>query len=320
MFIKNVYFVIFPNVNIQDFCGPLQVFNTANEIKRMKGEQVPYQLKVVSVEPGLVQTTSGLPIMAEPLPDHELATDTIVVAGGWGVHTIAISEKLSVWLKNHDEQSRRIASICSGAFLLAELGLLDGRRAVTHWRLCNDLAKQYPNIIVENNPIYVKDAHIYTSAGVTAGIDLALGLISDDLGHKLALEVARDMVVFIKRPGGQAQFSSFLTYQHKSKLFSDLHAWMMDNLNADLSVNSLAEFSCMSERSFVRHYKKETGTTPSKAVGIMRLEVARNLLIETELPLKSIAERCGFGSETTLRRCFVKYFGNPPTEYRNYFT
>lgn len=317
---RNIYFVIFPHVNIQDLCGPLQVFNTANEIMNKRGEEKPYRLKVVASESGLVNTTAALPVMAEALPDKGFAMDTIVVSGGWGVELFSPDKKLSGWLKNHAAVAGRIASVCSGAFLLAELGILDGRRAVTHWQLCHRLARQYPRIRVENNPIYIQDEHIFTSAGVTAGIDLALALLSNDLGHQLALEVAREMVVFCKRPGGQAQFSTALSLQCEAGRFSDLHAWMANNLSANLSVSSLAEFACMSERSFVRHYRKEMGTTPSKAVEELRLEAARSLLLDTGMPVKRIAERCGFGGETTLRRRFLKHYGTSPAEYRRFFT
>ncbi|CAI0883721.1 L-rhamnose operon regulatory protein rhaS [Serratia proteamaculans] len=317
---RNVHFVIFPDVNLLDLSGALQVFSTANDLMIQKGQPVPYELHVVASQAGLVKTSAALPIQAAALPGSDVPTDTLVIAGGPGVLPAIQDNILGAWLKTYTSGSRRIVSICNGAFLLASCGLLDGRRAVTHWSVCAELAQSYPLVIVENDPIFIQDGPIWTSAGVTAGIDLALALINDDFGHKLALEVARNLVVFLKRPGGQAQFSTVLTLQSTTNKFSDLHAWIANNLTADLSVGVLATFTNMSERSFVRHYRKETGLTPAKAVEKVRLEAARNLLIATKLPIKRIAQRCGFNSEHILRRHFLENFNNSPAEYRRYFS
>ena len=317
---RNVHFIIFPDIHLLDLSGPFQVFSTANELMEKRGYQAPYSLHVVASEAGLVKTAASLPLLAEALPDVDSATDTLIVVGGPGVHAAVRDKTLEIWLKRHIPLARRVVAVCGGAFLLAAYGILDGRRAVTHWSECAKLAQEYPQIAVENNPIFIQDGSVWTSAGVTAGIDLALALISDDLGHKLALEVARNLVVFLKRPGGQAQFSATLNFQHKTKRFSDLHAWIADHLASDLSVSVLATFVCMSDRSFVRHYREETGITPAKAVKILRLEAARCLLIDTGLPIKRIAEQCGFGSEMTFRRRFHEHYGNYPTEYRRYFS
>ena len=317
---RNIYFVVFPDVHLLDLSGPLQVFSTANELMEKSRHSAVYQLHVVASEAGMLQTATALPIMAEPLPGGDVVIDTLIVAGGPGIHAALSDQTLVAWLKKRAAQAHRVVSICSGAFLLAACGMLDGRRAVTHWSVCEELAHKYPQVTVETNPIYIQDGPIWTSAGVTAGIDLALALIGSDLGHPLALEVAQNLVVFLKRSGGQAQFSKVLTFQRESERFSDLHAWIVANLTSDLSVSVLAAFSCMSERSFVRHYRKQTGFTPAKAVEQLRLESVRSLLLETELPVKRIAERCGFSSETTLRRCFIKHYGNSPSEYRHNFS
>ncbi|MGQ7840931.1 GlxA family transcriptional regulator, partial [Burkholderia pseudomallei] len=213
----------------------------------------------------------------------------------------------------------RIASVCSGAFVLAAAGLLGGRRVVTHWSRCDELAQRYPDVRVEPDPIFIRDGNVWTSAGVTAGIDLALALVEDDLGRALALDVARYLVVFLKRPGGQAQFSAALSLQHEGGCFDELHAWAAANLGADLSVAALAARAGMSERSFMRRYREATGRTPARAIEQMRVEAARNLLADAPLPIKRIAARCGFGSEETMRRSFLRMLGVAPQAYRERF-
>lgn len=317
---RNIHFIIFPDVNLLDLSGPLQVFSTVNDLMEKKGDPKPYNLHVVASKAGIVKTSAALPLMVEQLPDKKELSDTFIVVGGTGVYSAVNDELLMEWLKVRAENSRRIAAVCNGAFLLAACGILNGRRAVTHWSASSDFAQKFPMVTFENNSIFVQDGPVWTSAGVTAGIDLALALIGDDLGHKLALEVARNLVVFLKRPGGQAQFSTTLFFQHETERFSKLYAWIADNLTADLSVNALATFCCMSERSFLRHFYKDTGITPAKAVQQIRLEAVTRLLVDTDLPIKRIAERCGFKSETTLRRRFFEYYGNYPNEYRRYFT
>lgn len=319
MLIRNVYFVVFPDVNLLDLCGPLQVFSTANELMENKGYAAPYQLNVVATRSGLVKTTAALPVFAQALPDQDVFSDTLIAVGGAGIYSAINDQSLISWLKIKSKNSRRVAAVCSGAFLLAACGILNGRRAVTHWSVTNEFAQKFPNVIVENNPIFIQDGPVWTSAGVTAGIDLALALIGEDLGNKLALEVARNLVVFLKRPGGQAQFSTTLSFQHETERFSELYAWVTDNLKADLSVSALAAFMCMSERSFMRHFVKDTGITPAKAILQLRLEAARRLLLDSDLPIKRIAERCGFNDEKTLRRRFFCLYGNYPNEYRSYF-
>jgi len=217
-------------------------------------------------------------------------------------------------------RARRVASVCTGAFLLGAAGLLDGRRAATHWRHCAELGRRHPAIRVESDPIYVKDGAIWTSAGVTAAIDLALALVEEDAGRALSLAVARHLVMFLKRPGGQAQFSAALSLQGAEDRFGDLHAWMGGRLNGDLSLPALARKAGMSERSFSRHYAKATGITPARAVERLRVEAARQLLADTRLPVKRIAQRCGFGSEETLRRSFNRLLASTPQEYRARFS
>jgi transcriptional regulator GlxA family with amidase domain len=224
------------------------------------------------------------------------------------------------WVRQRTKKARRVASVCTGAFLLAASGALDGRRAVTHWSYCAELARRFPAVRVESDPIFVRDGSVWTSAGVTAGIDLALALIEEDLGHAVAIEAARRLVVFMKRPGGQSQFSAALAAQASaSGPFEALHSWMAAHLRDDLSVERLAERARMTPRTFARRYVDEVGRTPARTVSALRLEAASRSLAESRRPLKRIALDCGFGSEQNLRRAFMRRFGVLPLEYRERF-
>jgi transcriptional regulator GlxA family with amidase domain len=224
------------------------------------------------------------------------------------------------WVRERAGHARRIASVCTGAFLLAACGLLDGRRAATHWSVCAELARRFPAVRVEADPIFVRDGPIWTSAGVTAGIDLALALVEQDLGRSVALAVARYLVVFFKRPGGQAQFSTALSLQAAEDKFGALHAWISAHLANHLSLTVLAAQAGMSERSFSRHHAEATGLTPGRAVERLRVEAARQLLSESRLPVKRISQRCGFGSEETMRRSFLRLLAATPQDYRARFS
>jgi len=217
------------------------------------------------------------------------------------------------------ERARRVASVCTGAFLLAASHVLDGRRAATHWSVCADLARRFPAVHVESDPIFVNDGPVWTSAGVTAGIDLALALVEQDLGRTAALAVARYPVVFLKRPGGQAQFSATLSLQSADDKFGALHHWINAHLSDDISLPVLARQAGMSERSFSRHYQEATGLTPARAIERLRVEEARRLLSESGLPVKRISRRCGFGSEETMRRSFLRVLAATPQDYRARF-
>jgi len=257
-------------------------------------------------------------VLAEPLP--QTPSDTLIIAGGWGIYPAAEDQQLVGWVRDHGTHCRRVASVCTGAFLLAASGWLDGRRVVTHWTRCEQLAAQHPNLRVEANPIFINDGPVWTSAGVTAGIDLALAMVEEDLGRDIALDVARHLVVFLKRPGGQSQFSVTLSLQQQGNRFDELHAWIAENLTCDLGIPTLAEQAGMSERSFIRHYRADTGQTPARAIDLIRVETARRLLSDTGLPIKRIAANCGFGSEETLRRSFLRAIGVTPQAYRERFS
>jgi transcriptional regulator GlxA family with amidase domain len=315
---RRVVVVLFDQVQILDVTGPTEVFSQAERAS----ERPEYALELVAPQAGPVTTSSGVQLTAErSLDSCRGAIDTLVVAGGLGTRAAAQDEHLVSWLRLATRRSRRVASVCTGAFLLARAGVLDSRRATTHWAACPALARSYPSIDVDPDPIFVRDGNVYTSAGVTAGIDLALALVEEDLGPGRALDVARSLVLFFRRPGGQAQFSASLAGQAASRLpIRELQAWMADHLDADLSVAELAERSFMSPRNFSRVFARETGVTPGAYVEALRVERARALLETTDLPVEEVARRCGFGTPETFRRAFGRRAGVNPSQYRCRFT
>ncbi len=314
--VRRIELLAFPQVQILDVTGPLQVFATANDIV---GDDGPaYALHVVSWEGEIVVSSSGLGLVTERLSASAAAADTLIVAGGPGVEVAATDAALVSWMRERALAARRFASVCTGAVLLATSGLLDGRRAATHWSLCAELARRFPAVRVEPDPIFVRDGPAWTSAGVTAGIDLALALVEEDLGRTVALAVARYLVMFLKRPGGQAQFSATLELQGTER-FDALHGWIATHLSDDLSLPVLARQAGMSERSFSRHYAGATGLSPARAVEQLRVEAARTLLADTPAAVKRVAQRCGFGSEETMRRSFLRLLAVTPQEYRSRF-
>ena len=264
----------YENVQLLDVAGPLQVFATANDLARRDYAPAPYQLAVVAPAAPGVTTSAGLPLVVQPLPPPEAALDTLIVAGGFGVNVASDDASLVAWLRQRAASARRVASVCSGAFLLAAAGLLTGRRVATHWTRCAELARRYPDITVEENPIFICDRGVWTSAGITAGIDLALALVEEDLGRATALAVARHLVVFLKRPGGQSQFSAALSLQHSEDRFGALHSWIGQNLGADLAIPDIARRAGMSERTFLRRYRAgdrgDAGQSRSSGCGSRR--------------------------------------------------
>jgi transcriptional regulator GlxA family with amidase domain len=295
------------------------VFASANDLVVGAGGRQPYVLRLVSQGGEPVTATAGIALAARPLTRAGLSLDTLLVPGGQGVDAAAENPVLIDWVRKRAAKARRVASVCTGAFVLAAAGLLDGRRATTHWDYCRKLAQRFPAVRVEPDPIFVRDGPIWTSAGVTAGIDLALALVEEDLGRTVALAVARYLVVFLKRPGGQAQFSAALALQAAEDTFGALHKWINAHLADDLSLSALADQAGMSERSFSRHYAEATGQTPARAIERLRVEAARRLLSETRTPVKRISQRCGFGSEETMRRSFRRLLAVTPQDYRDRF-
>jgi len=317
---KIIHVLAFEKAQVLDVTGPLQVFASANDLARQRGLPLPYAVNVIATQAGPVMTSAGLALLAEPLPAIDQPCDTLVIAGGWGVYGVAEDPTLVQWVRDKSLHTRRMASVCTGAFLLAASGLLDGCRVATHWTRCEELARKFPALTVEANPIFIQQGAVWTSAGVTAGIDLCLALVEDDLGRAIALEVARHLVVFLKRPGGQSQFSVTLSLQKSDSRFAELHAWIADNLTLDLSIATLAAQAGMSERSFVRHYRTETGQTPARAVELIRVENARRQLADSTTSIKRIAMQCGFGCEETLRRSFLRALSVTPQAYRERFS
>jgi len=318
--VRNIDVLVFPEVQLLDVTGPMQVFASANDIVADAGRARPYRLRIVAKGGDLVTASAGVMLSAGPLTSCDEALDTLIVAGGGGVGPAAEDPVLVDWVRQQASKARRVASICTGAFLLGAAGVLDGRRVATHWKFCAEMAERYPAVRVEPDPIFICDGPVWTSAGVTAGIDLALALVEQDLGRSVALAVARYLVVFLKRPGGQSQFSAALALQVADDRFGSLHDWISDHLANDLSLSVLADRAGMSDRSFSRRYALATGHTPARAIERLRVEEARRLLSESRLPVKRIAQRCGFGSEETLRRSFLRLLCVTPQDYRSRFT
>jgi transcriptional regulator GlxA family with amidase domain len=312
---RRVLLVAFDRFQALDLTGPAEVFSMATRL-----QSGAYSIEVAAAE-AEISSSSGLRLR----PDRTLAScrgriDTLVVVGGEGVPAALDDERLVRWIARAAPRCRRVASVCNGAFLLARAGLLDGRRATTHWAACAALERRHPLIEVDPDAIFVKDGDVYTSAGVTAGMDLSLALVEEDLGRKAALEVARWLVLFLKRPGGQSQFSAQLSAQiAEREPLRDLQAWIADNLDADLSVPALAERTCMSPRNFARAFRREIGVTPAVYVETARVEAARVALDGTQEPVESIARRCGFGTVETMRRAFHRRLGVGPSGYRDRF-
>jgi transcriptional regulator GlxA family with amidase domain len=310
--IRRVVFVAVPPVQMLDVVGPVEVF------ARCGG----YRVELVSNRSRrLVRGSSGL-VVGEAHHYRHLRgrVDTLLVAGGQGARTALGDRRLMEWLRATSGRVRRIGSVCTGAFLLAQAGLLDGRRAVTHWRWCRTLAQQHPAVAVEDDPIFIKDGHVYTSAGITAGIDLALALVEEDHGHRKATEIARDLVMFLRRPGGQSQFSSLLAAQTSSnRPIEDLQAWIPGHLRDRLDVETLAARCGMSPRHFTRVFSREKRLTPARFVERVRVESARTLLGDGGRGLKDIAMLVGFGSEMVMRRAFTRVLGVTAREYADRF-
>ena len=316
-----VVLLAYDQMNLLDLSGPLQALATAGRSNRNGGPPL-YATTVLSVDGGLITTGCGLPIMTAALASLDgVAIDTLIAPGGCAGETYDAPAALAQWIAARAPSVRRVASVCTGAFLLAAAGLLEGRRAATHWDWAERLRIRHPGIEVDADRIFVQDGRVWTSAGVSAGIDLTLALIEDDYGHAVAIETARQLVMFVKRSGGQSQFSVPLASQTRGDArFTDLHAWMAANLAADLRVEQLAERAGMTPRTFARVYAETVGRTPARAVAEMRLEAACRALEETGLPLKRVAAVSGYTDEQRLRRAFVRQLGVGPCEYRARFS
>ena len=319
---KLVCLLAFDNANVLDIAGPLEAFSQAARLCKSRTGDVPYLLAVGSTAGGMIETSSGLSLMTRRLRSFpgKRPIDTLIVPGGPSSDDPPVSTELVAWIRSAAARTRRICSVCTGAFPLAAAGLLSGRSATTHWMAAPRLANSYPEIKVEPDRIFVHDPPVWTSAGICAGIDLALALIEDDLGHHVAMETAKRLVIFLRRQGGQAQFSTTLAAQTADDgTFTRLHAWMAEHLDEDLRVERLAAAARMSTRTFARVYRECVGSTPAKMVEAMRVEAACRSLETTQLSLKQIAGTSGFGDEQNLRRAFLRRRGVAPLEYRDRF-
>jgi len=312
---REIVFLVFPDFQILDLTGPLEVFSQAE--RRTRGT---YTLRTVALEPGPVASSSGLAVHAEAARPFSGA-DTLVVVGGRGMDAALAELECAAWIREAATRVRRIASVCNGAFLLAEAGLLDGRRATTHWTRAADLAERYPSVVVDADPIFIREGEVSTSAGVTSGIDLALALVEEDLGSAYARRVARQLVVFVQRPGNQRQFSAQLTAQRPAREpIRELLGYIADHPDEDLCVPVLAARVGLSERQFLRVFPAETGHSPAAYVEAVRVEAACRLLETTDDGLDRIARVCGFGTLRTLQRSFQRVLRVAPHEYRERFT
>ncbi|GHD86809.1 GlxA family transcriptional regulator [Streptomyces naganishii] len=310
-----IVIVLYEGVQSLDVTGPLEAFVGAGAAV---GQPHLYRITTASPGGGPVRTSSGLRLLADDDLDHVGPAHTLLVPGGAG--TSAPDPAVVRRVGQLAAGAERVVSVCTGAFLLAEAGLLAGRRATTHWAYCDSLARRFPDIDVDPGPIYVKDGNIASSAGVTAGIDLALALVEEDLGRDAALQVARHLVVFLRRPGGQAQFSTQLAAQLAERHpLRDVQYWIAEHPDGDLSVTALAERCALSPRHFARTFAAEVGVTPGRYVDGVRLEAARRRLEDTEDGIEEIARACGFGTPESMRRAFVRALAVAPTEYRRRF-
>jgi transcriptional regulator GlxA family with amidase domain len=342
---RGIVILIYPGVQSLDVTGPLEVFAGARQLLEWEARSdgadrrspaqrhstgIPrdpgYRTHIVSPDGAPVTTSSGLTLVPDAaMTDAPARIDTLLIAGGFGSELAGRDEAVLAWIAARARgpratRVRRVASVCTGAFVLAAAGLLDGRRATTHWAAAGELARRHPRVNVDPEPIFVRDGSIWTSAGVTAGMDLALALVEEDLGRAAALTIARHLVLFLRRPANQSQFSATLAAQAPERsALRDVQRFAVENLAADLSVQALAERAHMSTRHFARSFRAETGITPARYVERLRLEAARRALEDTREPLGALAARCGFGTAETMRRSFLRALGVGPAEYRRRF-
>ena len=320
---RRIVVAAFPDVQVLDVTGPLEVFGRTARclVERGIRSDLAYKVEIAGPYRGPVLTSSGFSLVADlAYSDLKASIDTLLVAGGRGAQSASRDKTLLACLRRMAPRVRRLGSVCTGTYVLAAAGLLDGRRATTHWGSCEDLAKRFPRVVVDSEPIFVRDGHIYTSAGVTTGMDLALAMVEEDHGHQIALEVARQLVLFLRRPGGQAQFSAQLSVQAADREpLRELQQWMADHLDDDLSVAALAARIAMSPRHFARVFAAEIGTTPARFVERLRVEAGRRRLEESSDGVDAIAAACGFGTAEGMRRAFRRVVRVSPTAYRACF-
>lgn len=308
--IRSIGFLVFPRFQLLDLAGPFAAFHAASGLSKASG----WRLCVISQRGGSMMSTAAIPIPT--VPANGVSLDTLVVVGGEGARRPDEPEELVSAVRELGGRCRRTAGVCTGAFLLAAAGLLDGRRATTHWRHAAELQRAYERVKVDADKIFIKDGPIWTSAGITAGIDLALALIEEDAGREVSRAVARDLVVYHRRPGGQSQFSALLQMDAETNRMREVMAYAREHLAEELPIERLAEVAHLSPRQFSRVFRMETGRTPAKAVELLRVEAAKIRLDEGDEPVELIAAAVGFGDPERMRRAFVRHFGQPPQAVR----
>jgi transcriptional regulator GlxA family with amidase domain len=302
--------LVFPDFQLLDAAGPISVFEIA---ARVAGKSPA--IKTIAVTPGAVRSSSGVEMFARGLRPFG-AISTLIVAGGWGVRAAVKCDKTLDFVRAAERRGVRVASVCSGAYILAEAGILDGRRATTHWQRTQHFLKTYPKVKLEPDRIFVRDGNVWSSAGISAGIDLALAMAAEDFGDEVAQKTARQLVLYHRRTGGQSQFSSLLELKVPAGRFGPLLSWAREHLDAPLTVEDMAEQAGMSSRHFARAFIAETGTTPSKAVERLRIEVARQRVQSSSEAIELVAQSTGFRDPERMRRAFIRAFGQPPQSLR----
>jgi transcriptional regulator GlxA family with amidase domain len=320
----DVWVLVFPDFLLLDATGPAQVFSSANDEARDAGLPPPYRIQLVSAGGGAVASSSGVSLVSAPLPPANLDGSTLIVSGG-RVESLPSNANadggvILDWVKNAGASAERCCSVCTGSFILARAGLLDGRRAVTHWADVAELRNQHPALLVLDDALHVSDGKFRTSAGISAGMDLALSLVEEDLGREAALAVAKRMVLFLKRSGGQRQFSSELLAQsHSPGVSAQLTAWLRPRLAQQVDVGQMADGCALSVRSLYRKLREEVSLTPAQLLARLRLEAACGLLEQPGMLVKQAARQCGYGTEYNLRRAFTEQLGVLPNEYQSRF-
>ncbi len=315
----DIFLLVFPQFLLLDATGPIQVFSSANDDAIDAGLPSPYRIHLISQAGGAIASSAGVSVVTEPLPRRSLAGATLLVAGG-RVNCLPEDAAILRWITRASAVVARCCAVCTGAFILARAGLLDGRRAVTHWQEVVQLHHEHPDVQVQDDAIFVHDGKFYTSAGISAGMDLALSLVEEDLGRKAALSVAKRMVLFLKRSGGQRQFSSELIAQtEEDGVSAQLTAWLRPRLAQPIDVEQMAAACALSVRSLHRKLQQESNVTPAQLLAGLRLELACNLLEQPGMSVKETARRCGYGTEYNLRRAFSLQLGVLPSEYQMRF-
>ena len=319
---RQVAILLYPGVQSLDVTGPLEVFIGARRLIEHAGRRErSYEVRTLSRDGGPLRTSSGLTITPDGrLRDAPARIDTLIVPGGRGSRQAAADGAIVEWISSSASTARRTAAVCTGALLLAEAGLLAGRRATTHWASAEELARLHPEVHVDSDPIFLRDGHIWTSAGVTAGMDLALALVEDDLDRDAALTIARHLVLFLRRPGNQSQFSATLAAQQPAREpLREAQRLVVEDISGEHSVQAMAARAHMSTRHFARAFHAETGITPARYVERVRLEAARRRLEDSADPIAAVAAACGFGTAETMRRVFLRALEVGPAEYRRRF-